>query len=176
MFIFYLSFVTFLAYRPSTQLFDFIRNLGESTSRQDEQEIVRREMDRMKVEFPKIDLKPDAQREFILKVLYCDMLGFDVSPYYNTAVKMTQQNNLYNKYAGYNAVSILLHENHELMVMVVNSFRKELVDKSHFLSIAAALTSVCRVISNESITVLKPFIPDLLAFNLFVFCFLSFRI
>ena len=124
-------------------------------------------MERMKTQYSGKELKGDQQREFLLRMLYCDMLGFDVSNYYVLAVNMTQQSNLYNKYAGYNAVSLLLHENPDNMIMVINSYRKELVDQSHYLSIVAALTSVTRVLNHDTITVLKPFIPKLLVAEMF---------
>ncbi|KAH7815901.1 Adaptor protein complex 4 (AP-4), epsilon subunit [Monocercomonoides exilis] len=154
------------AYKPSSAFFDFVRTLGESTSRLAEHQIIKREAEQMKVDFPKLDLNHKNMREFLLRMIYCEMLGYDVSAFHIAAIKMTQQNNLYNKYAGYNAVSLLLHEDHELMIMVLNSYRKDLLEKTHFLAIVSALTSVCRVITQDAISVLKPFIPDLLVFQM----------
>jgi AP-4 complex subunit epsilon-1 len=144
-----------------------VRNFGESASRQAEQVILKKEIEKMKAEFPKLELAPKTMPEFITRMLYCEMHGFDVSQFHIIPVKMTQQSNLMNKYSGYNAVAILLHETHELMIMVINSYRKDLLDKVHFLAIIAALTSISRVITVEAVSVLKPFIPELMAFNLF---------
>jgi AP-4 complex subunit epsilon-1 len=100
-FIFLFSLIYFIVgYKPSSQLFDFIRNLGESTSRQAERDIILKEMENMKSEYPKLELKKSSMREFLLKMIYCEMLGFDVSNYHIVAIKMTQQTNLYNKYTG----------------------------------------------------------------------------
>lgn len=56
--------------------------------------------------------------------MYCEMLGFDASFGHIIAVNMTQQNALIDKRVGYLACSVLLHENHELMIMITNSFRR----------------------------------------------------
>jgi AP-4 complex subunit epsilon-1 len=141
----------------------------------------------MKAEFPKLELTPKVMPEFLLRMLYCEMHGIDVSQFHIVPVKMTQQTILFNKYsgfflpffllliqfccyiifAGYNSVAVFLHEYHDLMIMVINSYRKDLLDKVHFLAICAALTSISRVITLEAISILKPFVPELMAFNLF---------
>ncbi|KAK2961337.1 Adaptor protein complex 4 (AP-4), epsilon subunit, B [Blattamonas nauphoetae] len=153
-------------YRHTSAFLDFTRILGETNSREEERKIVHAEIEKMKKELPKLDLNAKNIREYLLKIITADMLGFDVSQFHIVPVKLTQQGNIFNKYTGYNGVSLLLHETHELMIMVINSYRKDIVDKSHFLSMVSALTSATRLITPEGIAVLKPFIPELVQFNL----------
>jgi hypothetical protein len=77
--------------------------------------------------------------------MYCVMLGHDIPFAYVHALTMTQDPKIYNKRTGteinkisrllkftfyfatgFLAVSLCLHENHELLLMVVNSIRKVL--------------------------------------------------
>eukprot|EP00708_Paratrimastix_pyriformis_P002088 GAFH01000827.1.p1 GENE.GAFH01000827.1~~GAFH01000827.1.p1 ORF type:complete len:835 (-),score=291.05 GAFH01000827.1:219-2537(-) len=100
-------------------------------------------------------------RELLIRMIYCEMLGYDASFGHILAVNMTQQNTIPDKRVGYLACTVLLHENHELMIMITNSFRRDLRDKN-YLVVAAALNTVSRLINNETIPVIMPLVVELL--------------
>ncbi|KAG8145025.1 putative AP-4 complex subunit epsilon protein [Naja naja] len=63
-------------------------------------------------------------KECMVRMIYCEMLGYEASFGYIHAIKLAQQGNLFEKRVGYLAISLFLHENHELLVLLVNTVVK----------------------------------------------------
>jgi AP-4 complex subunit epsilon-1 len=56
-------------------------------------------------------------------MMYCEMLGHEAEFGYIHAVKLAQHASILEKRIGYLAVSVLLHEDHELMLLLVNTMQ-----------------------------------------------------
>lgn len=78
------------------------------------------------------------------------MLGHDASFGYIYAVKMTHDESVAMKRTGYLAVTLFLEEDHELMILIVNTIQKDL-RSDNYLAVCAALNAVCRLINEETI-------------------------
>ncbi|CAJ0928510.1 unnamed protein product [Ranitomeya imitator] len=63
-------------------------------------------------------------KECMVRLIYCEMLGYEASFGYIHAIKLAQQGNLLEKRVGYLAVSLFLHESHELLLLLVNTVLK----------------------------------------------------
>ena len=81
-------------------------------------------------------------KEYLIRLLYCEMLGKDVPFGYIHAVKFTQHSSLLEKRVGYLAVSLLLHEDHELIYLLVNTIQRDL-QSTNIVEVCMALTVVC---------------------------------
>lgn len=73
---------------------------------------------------PKLD--KDRMREYIIRLIYVEMLGHNANFGHIHAVKMTHEANLLNKKVGYLATTLFLHENHELNILIVNTLQQDL--------------------------------------------------
>ncbi|KAJ4457785.1 Adaptor protein complex 4 (AP-4); epsilon subunit; B [Paratrimastix pyriformis] len=147
--------------KPSHQFYDLIKAIGEIRSKQEEDRIMSAEVAQLKILCAQRDSSTKMNRELLIRMIYCEMLGYDASFGHILAVNMTQQNTIPDKRVGYLACTVLLHENHELMIMITNSFRRDLRDKN-YLVVAAALNTVSRLINNETIPVIMPLVVELL--------------
>ncbi len=65
-------------------------------------------------------------KEYLVRLMYCEMLGHDVSFGYFSAVKLTQNPGLLEKRVGYLASCVFLHEDHELIVLLINTMQRDL--------------------------------------------------
>ena len=68
-------------------------------------------------------------REYLIRLLYCEMLGVNCPWGHIHAVTFTQSNNIVDKRIGYLTCSLVLHPDHELNMLLVNSIQR--VGSSH---------------------------------------------
>lgn len=98
-------------------------------------------------------------KECMVRLIYCEMLGYDASFGYIHAIKLAQQGNLLEKRVGYLAVSLFLHENHELLLLLVNTVVKDL-QSTNLVEVCMALTIVSQIFPREMIPAVLPLIED----------------
>lgn len=89
------------------------------------------------------------------------MLGHDASFGYIHAVKMTHDDSLILKRTGYLAVTLFLNEDHDLIILIVNTIQKDL-KSDNYLVVCAALTAVCKLINEETIPAVLNQVVELL--------------
>jgi len=65
------------------------------------------------------------------------------------------------KRVGYLATSAFLDENHNLIILIVNTLQQDLKN-DNYLVVCAALTTVCRLVNEETIPAVLPQVADLL--------------
>jgi AP-4 complex subunit epsilon-1 len=97
-------------------------------------------------------------------MIYCEMLGHEVNFAHIHAVKMTQEMSLLEKKCGYLTCQLLLHEKHELMILLINTIQRDLKSQN-WLEICTALHTVCKLISDEMVPAVLPQITALLDHN-----------
>ncbi|XP_074863416.1 AP-4 complex subunit epsilon-1 isoform X2 [Carettochelys insculpta] len=98
-------------------------------------------------------------KECMVRLIYCEMLGYESSFGYIHAIKLAQQGNLLEKRVGYLAVSLFLHENHELLLLLVNTVVKDL-QSTNLIEVCMALTVVSQIFPREMIPAVLPLIED----------------
>ncbi|PQM37948.1 AP-4 complex subunit epsilon [Prunus yedoensis var. nudiflora] len=94
-------------------------------------------------------------KEYIIRLIYVEMLGNDGSFAYIHAVKMTHDDNLLLKCTGYLAVSLFLSDDHDLIILIVNTIQKDL-KSDNYLVACAALNAVCKLINDETVPAVLP--------------------
>lgn len=92
-------------------------------------------------------------KEYVIRLLYCEMLGHDASFGYIHAVNLTSSTDILQKRVGYLAVQLCLPKSHELMLLIVAPIQKDL-KSTNYLEVCAALTVASHVVTSETIPAL----------------------
>lgn len=150
------------AFGQSKEFLDLIKSIGESRSKAEEDRIVIREIETLKRRISEPDIPKRKMKEYIIRLLYVEMLGHDASFGYIHAVKMTHDDNLPSKRTGYLAVTLFLNDDHDLIILIVNTIQKDL-KSDNYLVVCAALNAVCRLINEETIPAVLPLVVELLS-------------
>uniref|UniRef100_A0A8C7BVK1 AP-4 complex subunit epsilon-1 n=1 Tax=Neovison vison TaxID=452646 RepID=A0A8C7BVK1_NEOVI len=143
----------------SSRLGGLVRGITALTSKHEEEKLIQQELSSLKatVSAPTTTLK--MMKECMVRLIYCEMLGYDASFGYIHAIKLAQQGNLLEKRVGYLAVSLFLHENHELLLLLVNTVVKDL-QSTNLVEVCMALTIVSQIFPREMIPAVLPLIED----------------
>lgn len=145
----------------SKEFTDIVKAIGEAKSKAEEERIVTAEIETLKKKIAEPDVPRKKMKEYIIRLVYVEMLGHDASFGYIHAVKMTHDDNLLLKKTGYLAVTLFLNEDHDLFILIVNTIQKDL-RSDNYLVCCAALTAVCKLINEETIPAVLPQVVDLL--------------
>ncbi|CAD5314218.1 unnamed protein product [Arabidopsis thaliana] len=145
----------------SKEFLDLVKSIGEARSKAEEDRIVLSEIDILKRRLLEPDIPKRKMKEYIIRLVYIEMLGHDASFGYIHAVKMTHDDNLLLKRTGYLAVTLFLNEDHDLIILIVNTIQKDL-RSDNYLVVCAALNAICRLINEETIPAVLPQVVELL--------------
>lgn len=145
----------------SKEFLDLIKSIGEARSKAEEDRIVLHEIETLKRRITEPDIPKRKMKEYIIRLVYIEMLGHDAAFGYIHAVKMTHDDSLLLKRTGYLAVTLFLNEDHDLIILIVNTIQKDL-KSDNFLVVCAALNAVCRLINEETIPAVLPQVVELL--------------
>ncbi|XP_003382933.2 PREDICTED: AP-4 complex subunit epsilon-like [Amphimedon queenslandica] len=136
-----------------------VRSIGEAKTKHEEDRIMKREAVILKEKLGSRDTNTRQMREYLIRLIYCEMLGVECSWGYIHAVKFTQSSNIADKRIGYLASSLLLHPNHELNMLLINSLQRDL-RSSNMLEVSMALIIICRLIGEEMVPPLLPLVRE----------------
>ncbi|KAK2647778.1 hypothetical protein Ddye_015267 [Dipteronia dyeriana] len=145
----------------SKEFLDLVKSIGEARSKAEEDRIVLHEIETLKRRISEPDTPKRKMKEYIIRLVYVEMLGHDASFGYIHAVKMTHDDSLSLKRTGYLAVTLFLNEDHDLIILIVNTIQKDL-KSDNYLVVCAALNAVCRLINEETIPAVLPQVVELL--------------
>ncbi|RYQ81325.1 hypothetical protein Ahy_Scaffold1g107287 isoform C [Arachis hypogaea] len=145
----------------SKEFLDLVKSIGEARSKAEEDRIVLREIETLKRRLLEPDIPKRKMKEYIIRLLYVEMLGHDASFGYIHAVKMTHDDALPLKRTGYLAVTLFLSDDHDLIILIVNTIQKDL-RSDNYLVVCAALNAVCKLINDETIPAVLPQVVELL--------------
>ncbi|KAK4769165.1 hypothetical protein SAY86_027315 [Trapa natans] len=145
----------------SKEFLDLVKSIGEARSKSEEDRIILREIETLKRRIVEPDIPKRKMKEYIIRLVYVEMLGHDASFGYIQAVKMTHDDTLLLKRTGYLAVTLFLNEDHDLIILIVNTIQKDL-KSDNYVVVCAALGAVCRLINEETIPAVLPQVVELL--------------
>ncbi|KAI4370805.1 hypothetical protein MLD38_019114 [Melastoma candidum] len=145
----------------SKEFLDLVKSIGESRSKSEEDRIVLSEIETLRRRLSDPDVPKRKIKEYIVRLVYVEMLGHDASFGHIYAVKMTHDDNLLSKRTGYLAVTLFLNEDHDLIILIVNTIQKDL-RSDNYLVVCVALNAVCRLINEETIPAVLPQVVELL--------------
>ncbi|CAI8050732.1 AP-4 complex subunit epsilon-1 [Geodia barretti] len=145
--------------QPSKEFQSLVRQIGEAKTKHEEDRIIKKEAALLKDKVGGRDVTKRQMREYLIRLIYCEMLGVECSWGYIHAVKFTQTGSTLDKRIGYLAASLFLHEGHELNVLLVATLQKDL-KSSNMLEVSMALVSICKLVGADMIPPLLPLVQD----------------
>lgn len=153
----------------SKEFFELVKSIGESKSKQEEDRIIIHEVAQLKRKLSEVTATSSSagsqvnkkKKEFLIRLMYVEMLGHDASFGYIKAVEMTAATNLMQKRVGYLTCSLVLSPTHEFRFMIINQLQRDLQSSNH-LEVCSALMAVCKLVTVEMIPAVQPMILDLL--------------
>lgn len=154
----------------SKEFFELIKSIGESKSKQEEDRIMAREVLRLK---QKLEPTPSGQvhplqsskkrsKEFLVRLLYVEMLGHDASFGYIKAVEMAASSSLYHKRTGYLVCSCCLPPHHEFRFMLVNQMQRDL-QSTNVLEVCGGLLACTNLITADMVPAVSTEVAKLLS-------------
>ncbi|KAJ6236921.1 ap-4 complex subunit epsilon-1 [Anaeramoeba flamelloides] len=127
-----------------------IREIGDCKSKLDEDRLIEQQIIKLKKFTKKKKIKPKQQSELVLRLLFCQLLGHDVSFAHILAINSSQESNLFYKFIGYLAASIFISTNEDLQLLMINSIQKDL-KSDNTLAVSIALTTITKIITVDMI-------------------------
>ncbi len=148
----------------SRELFDLVKSIGESRSKQEEDRIIAAEKTSLKTKISEPGLAAKKMKELLIRAIYCEMLGHSADFAHIHAVNFTHQRTLLNKRIGYLASSLFLDCNNSLVVLMVATIQSDL-QSSNDLIISSALTALIRIVDTSIIQAVIEPVQKLLLHN-----------
>ena len=133
-----------------------------------------REVETLKVKLRESGIERSKMKELLLRLLYVEMLGHDASFGYVSrwrqplrlvsavltsargvcgryihAVKMCNEQQLMLKKVGYLTTALVLDEDHELIILIINTLQQDLRSDNHLVGVSSALHLPCARASGE---------------------------
>ncbi|CZT07549.1 related to alpha-adaptin C [Rhynchosporium agropyri] len=129
-------------------LVQFIADLRNARARELEEKRINKELANIRTKFRDGNLNGYHKKKYVCKLLYIYILGWNVDFGHLEAVNLISANKYSEKQIGYLAMTLFLHEQHELLHLVVNSIRKDLTDHNELYN-CLALHAIANVGSRE---------------------------
>ncbi|KAI9886918.1 MAG: hypothetical protein M1823_001287 [Watsoniomyces obsoletus] len=129
-------------------LVQFIADLRNARARDLEEKRINKELANIRQKFKDGSLSGYHKKKYVCKLLYIYILGWNVDFGHLEAVNLISAIKYSEKQIGYLAVTLFLHEQHELLHLVVNSIRKDLLDHNE-LNNCLALHAIANVGGRE---------------------------
>ncbi|KNC78944.1 hypothetical protein SARC_08642 [Sphaeroforma arctica JP610] len=132
---------------------NFIYDIRECKSKEGEKARVNKELANIRKNFKgegKSILKTDKQldgyqkKKYVSKLVYIYLLGYPVDFGYIEAVSLISSSKYSEKHVGYLFVSVVLNEEHELIRLLVQSMKKDLIDYNE-TNVCLALNCIANV-------------------------------
>ncbi|KAL2157794.1 hypothetical protein VTH06DRAFT_5062 [Thermothelomyces fergusii] len=129
-------------------LVQFIADLRNARARELEEKRINKELANIRQKFKDGNLSGYHKKKYVCKLLYIYILGWNVDFGHLEAVNLISATKYSEKQIGYLAMTLFLHEKHELLHLVVNSIRKDLMDHNELFN-CLALHAIANVGGRE---------------------------
>ncbi|ESL09311.1 epsilon-adaptin [Trypanosoma rangeli SC58] len=155
-------------YKAQTQqghsrgFFEYIRSVGESKSKQEEDKIVLRDLADLKKTLSSSNIDKRLLKEYVVRIFYAEMLGVPAEFAHIHCVNLSSSPDLLFKRTGYLGTWLTVGPEHELMYLIVSNLRRDMKSRA-FLDIAAALTAASKLVRPELMSAINTEVVGLLS-------------
>ncbi|KAI9499694.1 adaptin N terminal region-domain-containing protein [Zychaea mexicana] len=139
----------------------FIADIRNCRVRELEEKRINKEMANIRSKFKETNLNGYQKKKYVCKLLYMYILGWDIDFGHLEAVNLISSTKYSEKQIGYLAVTLLFHENSDLVRLVVNSTKKDLDDMNE-INNCLALHAIANIGGREMAESLAPDVHRLL--------------
>lgn len=129
-------------------LVQYIADLRACRVRELEEKRINREMAHIRQKFKESQLDGYQRRKYLAKIIFTYILGYNVDIGHMEAVNLIASQKYTEKQIGYLAITLLMHENSELVRLVINSIRKDL-DEYNEINNCLALHAIANIGGKE---------------------------
>lgn len=130
----------------SKELYDLIKQIGETRSKQEEDKIIQTDLQILKTKINEKNIPPKKMKEYLIRAIYIEMLGHDASFSYIHAVNLSRDKALPVKRIGYLASSLFFGPENELLILLVATLQADLQSKNIY-EVMAALITISKILS-----------------------------
>ncbi|BGP29605.1 hypothetical protein JCM10296v2_001344 [Rhodotorula toruloides] len=142
-------------------LTQYIADLRACRVRELEEKRINKEMAHIRQKFKDGNLDGRQKKKYISKIIFTSILGYPVDIGHMEAVNLISSQKYSEKQIGYLALTLLMHENSDIVRLVVNSIRKDL-DEMNETTNCLALHAIANVGGAEMAEALAPDVHRLL--------------
>ncbi|UZJ51705.1 hypothetical protein CBS101457_001025 [Exobasidium rhododendri] len=129
-------------------LVQYIADLRACRVRELEEKRINREMAHIRQKFKEGSLDGYQRRKYLAKIIFTYILGYSVEFGHMEAVNLIASTKYSEKQIGYLAITLLMHENSDLVRLVINSIRKDL-DEYNEVNNCLALHAIANIGGKE---------------------------
>eukprot|EP01135_Chromosphaera_perkinsii_P003866 Nk52_evm2s260 gene=Nk52_evmTU2s260 len=145
---------------------NLIRRVSAAESKLEEDWIISKERDTLQEVISQPEISVKRMKDYLLCLIYCDMLGYDVSFGHIHAINFLQKGKSpAEKRVGYLAVCTFMHPKHDLLLLLINSLQKD-ISSSNYSDVCSALSLVSFVLAPDMIPAIAPAVKKLIAHDL----------
>ena len=128
---------------------------------QEEDRIITREHHVLKRDMCAPGVNPKRMKEFVVRMLYCEMLGHVADFGYIRAVELTAATKTEHKRVGYLAASLCFNQEHDFRFMLVSQLQRDM-QSPNYLEVGVALCAMCKLLTPTMVPALLPQTIELL--------------
>ncbi|GAN02987.1 conserved hypothetical protein [Mucor ambiguus] len=133
----------FLASGLSAEFNDFITRITQAKSKAEEMSLATEELTKLSSKMASPDISSARMRDYLIRLLHCYMLGYDVEFSIIYAIMASQSGETaLDRRVGYLACTLFLTQDHELGIMLINTLQRDL-NSQNYLDKCAALNAIC---------------------------------
>lgn len=125
-------------------LTQYIADLRACRVRELEERRINKEMAHIRAKFKEGQLDGYQKKKYLSKIVFTYILGYQVDIGHMEAVNLIASNKYSEKQIGYLAITLLMHENSDIVRLVVNSIRKDL-DEINEVNNCLALHAIANI-------------------------------
>ncbi|GAA5873421.1 hypothetical protein JCM16303_001119 [Sporobolomyces ruberrimus] len=142
-------------------LTQYIADLRSCRVRELEEKRINKEMAHIRQKFKDGNLDGRQKKKYISKIIFTSILGYPVDIGHMEAVNLISSPKYSEKQIGYLALTLLMHENSDIIRLVVNSIRKDLDDMNETTN-CLALHAIANIGGADMAEALAPDVHRLL--------------
>lgn len=140
----------------------FITDIRNCQSHEKEEKRVSKELAKIRKKFKENkDIDGYNRRKYVSKLVYSFMLGYEIDFGLMEAVTLLSSAKFQEKLTGYLAISLFIHENHEMIPLIIQALLTDLQSRTELHQILA-LTAIANIGGKEMAESLAPVVQKLL--------------
>ena len=140
----------------------FIADIRNCQNKETEKKRIDKEMANIRSKFlADNNLSSYQKKKYVWKMLYIFMLGYEVDFGHMEAINLVGSSKFSEKQVGYIACTLLLTEGSELITLIINAIRNDILSRNEYFQ-AVALTAVANIGGREFAESLGPDLVKLL--------------